>query len=193
MTRVSVHVAQSSGERSHTLIFKIRTFRCPCQVRIRRHISPSLPGWLRATADWSPTGRSQKDWGSGEHARCVEQHPQHGLCRIAGCVGHTSVHSDRGWPSCLGVRRLCGVSQQQQQPNLPEPCALLVFPVDAGNQKVSKLPGKTWNSDGEIIRYCDAPFSDAVGTWHRRQLKAVAPRSLGGARVPSIAVEGTGT
>ena len=28
MTRVSVHVAQSSGERSHTLIFKIRTFRC---------------------------------------------------------------------------------------------------------------------------------------------------------------------
>ena len=59
-------------------------------------------------------------------------------------------------------------------------------------QKVSKLPGKTCNSDGEIIRHCDAPFS-GVGTWHRRQLKAVAPRSLGGARVPSIAVEGTGT
>ena len=29
-----------------------------------------------------------------------------------------------------------------------------------GKQKVSKLPGKTWNSDGEIIRHCDAPFSE---------------------------------
>ena len=54
----------------------------------------------------------------GGVARCVEHHQhlqlqlifleflillrRHGLLLIAGCVGHTSVHSDRV-PSCLGV------------------------------------------------------------------------------------------
>jgi hypothetical protein len=52
---------------------------------------------------------------------------------------------------------------------------------------------KRGNTDGEIRsslrRAIFRPAERGTGA----QLKALAPRSLGGARVPSIAVEGTGT
>ena len=119
-------------------------------------------GCARAYAwcDWSPTGRSLKPcgclpwnlasvhcdsapraWGSGERARCVEQHQQHGLCNSRLCRPHLRppsiahslrlCHSDRhrgprAWWS--GGCALC-VSQQQQHPNLHGPRDLLVLPT----------------------------------------------------------------
>ena len=142
-------------------------------MRIRRHISPSLPGWLRATADWSPTGRSQKDWGSGEHARCVEQHPQHGLCRIAGCVGHTSVHSDRGWPSCLGSGG-CVVFHSSSNTQTSLNLCLVGLSGRCRQTESLETSRRTWNSDGEII---------ATRHFPSRRNVAPAPVEGGGAKV----------
>jgi hypothetical protein len=118
-----------------------------------RDVDDDVRAYANAWCDWSPTGRSLKRLrvstqtsppsiaiappvlGGPESVRVVLNSTSSTACVIAGCVGHTSVHSLRLGHSDIGPRAwgsggcaLC-VSQQQQHPNLHGPRDLLVLPT----------------------------------------------------------------
>jgi len=137
--------------------------------------------------------------GGPESVRVVLNSTSSTACVIAGCVGHTSVHSlrlchsDRGpraWGS--GGCALC-VSQQQQHPNLHGPRDLLVLP-DVCPVCVSAPPGvflpdvavetEVKHRNFLVKRVTPSVRSfviatrhfPAAGTWHRRAVEGAGAK-----------------
>jgi hypothetical protein len=185
---------QPPGERSHTLIRIQVLFRCilahgrsSCPRACRRGPGRGMSMCARATgarlaahlnlAGVYPSQTSPPSiaiaapvLGGPESVRVVLNSTSSTACVIAGCVGHTSVHSlrlchtcsDRG-PRAWGSRGCALCVSQLQHPNLHGPRDVLVLHCTGrcsrNRSPESKLPGKTRKHRRRDCRHCDAPFS----------------------------------
>ena len=125
--------------------------------------------------------------GGPESVRVVLNSTSSTACVIAGCVGHTSVHSlrlchtcsDRG-PRAWGSGGCALCVSQLQHPNLHGPRDVLVLHCTGrcsrNRSPESKLPGKTRKHrrrDSFVIATRHFP---AAGTWHRRAVEGAGAK-----------------